>query len=97
MKINENKMSKARKKKCLTQAQLAQIVAVSTNYIALIERGQRRPSLKALSKIAYALDVSQNFLLDNDLKADLKDLSSKYDLSEILKGLQDLIKLARQN
>ena len=48
----------SRKAAGLTQAKLAEMADLSDNFIALVERGQRSPSIHTLDKIAVALDVS---------------------------------------
>lgn len=54
------KIAYYRKKRGYTQAQLAEFVGVSTNYLGLIERGNngRSYSMEALLSIAEALDVN---------------------------------------
>ena len=54
------KIAYYRKKRGYTQAQLAEIVGVSTNYLGLIERGNngRSYSTEVLLSIAEALDVN---------------------------------------
>jgi tetratricopeptide (TPR) repeat protein len=58
-----NNIRKVRTKLGLTQAQLA-APEFTVSYISAIERGKKRPSLKALSIIAKRLDVSLTFLLE---------------------------------
>lgn len=43
-----------------TQAQLAEIVDVSTSFIGHIERGTRKASLETVEKICRALQVSMD-------------------------------------
>lgn len=59
------KISYYRKKRGYTQAQLAEKVNLSTNYLGLIERGNngRSYSMEVLLKIADALDVDVRELL----------------------------------
>lgn len=52
-----NRIRRLRKKKELTQEQLAEKVHVSTTHIGLVETGKRRASLKTLQRIASALGV----------------------------------------
>jgi len=47
----------SRKAAGLTQAKLAEMTDLSDNFIALVERGQRSPSIHTLDKIATALDI----------------------------------------
>lgn len=46
-----------RKRKNLSQSQLAERADTSTNYIANIETGKKYPSPKTLEKIANALEI----------------------------------------
>ena len=52
-----NRIRRLRKKKELTQEQLAEKVHVSTTHIGLVETGKRRAILKTLQRIASALGV----------------------------------------
>lgn len=56
----------ARRKKGMTQAQLADHdkVKVSKNYIYMVESGRTVPGKKLVEDIAIALDVSAKWLLD---------------------------------
>ena len=58
-----------RKKRGYTQAQLAERVEVSDNFIGYVERGVQAPSLDTLDRIAEALDVTVRdlFLFPEDL------------------------------
>lgn len=51
------KIQRIRKKKELTQEQLAEKVNVSTTFIGYVETGYRIPNLKMIYKIARALGV----------------------------------------
>ena len=52
-----NNLKKSRKNLRLSQMQLAKRCATSTNYISLIETGERFPSVEMIEKIAEALRV----------------------------------------
>ncbi len=54
------KIAYYRKKKGYTQAQLAEIVGISSNYLSLIERGNKGQSysMETLFKIAEALEIT---------------------------------------
>lgn len=60
------KIAYYRKKKEYTQAQLAEKVGISTNYLGMIERGNQGKSfsLGTLFLIAQALEVKPEELLD---------------------------------
>ena len=51
-------LSNIRKRLRYTQREVAKMVGLHPNYYAKVERGDSVPSLKTLSKIAKALDVS---------------------------------------
>lgn len=51
------RMRQLRALKGLTQEELAEAVGVSTDFISLIERGQRAPSFENLERLAEALAV----------------------------------------
>ena len=54
---------KYRKQRKLSQEQLAEKAGLSTNYIGMLERGEKTPSLETFLKIANILDVSADMLL----------------------------------
>lgn len=60
------KIAYYRKKKGYTQTQLAEMVGISSNYLSLIERCNKGQSysMETLFKIAEALDVNANDLLE---------------------------------
>ena len=47
-----------RKKNKQTQAQLAERIDVSTNFIGMVERGERNTTIDKVFKIAKALDIT---------------------------------------
>lgn len=53
-----------RLKKGYTQAQFAEILNVHEKHICKIETGHQNVTLKTLSKIAEALDIDENKLLE---------------------------------
>lgn len=61
-KIGRN-IKKARETKGLTQAEVAKMCRITTNYYARIERGERMVTMPTLKKIAMALDVKSSVIL----------------------------------
>ncbi len=59
-------IKKFREEKNITQEILGEFVNVTTDYISLIERGKRIPSLKVLIKIAEGLEISLSDLVKID-------------------------------
>jgi putative transcriptional regulator len=51
-------MARLRKKKKLTQAELAQILGISQRMVAACEAGERRPSVELAQRIGAALGFS---------------------------------------
>jgi len=52
-----------RKMRGLTQEELALSVAMERSYVSDVERGTRNPSLRALGRLAEALEVEPAILL----------------------------------
>ena len=51
-------------KKDLTQEQFAEILGVSTNYVACVENGRQNMSLGKILELSHALLIDINKLLD---------------------------------
>lgn len=78
------RIRKARKKKNLTQEQLAEACDLSTAHIGHIERGTRALSIESLITISEVLNVSTDYLLlDVSNSADRK-------LSSILNAIDNV-------
>jgi len=77
----------------MTQVELARKIGVSANYVHLVERGKRNPSFKTLIKMSRALKVPANKLLENQQALqEIKKLTKKYDLEQIIEGLRKIVK-----
>ncbi|HIS88329.1 TPA: helix-turn-helix transcriptional regulator [Candidatus Avigastranaerophilus faecigallinarum] len=75
------KIKEIRKKKLMTQAQLAEMVSVDDKHISCIESGKNFPSAILISKLAEALGVEP------------KDLFEFYYLDEPDNLTEDIIKM----
>jgi transcriptional regulator with XRE-family HTH domain len=62
------KLVTARKMMGMTQAELAKMAGLKNTSISKFENGEREPSLSNFRKIATALRVSADYLLDIDIK-----------------------------
>lgn len=62
----------------ITQAQLAEMVNLSSKYLSNIECGAKSPSLESLIEIANALQIDANSLLVDVLNVAPAIISSKY-------------------
>jgi transcriptional regulator with XRE-family HTH domain len=63
------KLRKARESKGLTQSELAEKSGMKPSAISHFESGRRRPSFDNLKKLADALNVNIDFLLDREPKS----------------------------
>lgn len=68
----------------ISQEYLAEVTDLSTNYIGMIERGEKVPALDTFLRIANALEVSADMLLEdviyNGYKVKDSLLAEKLDL-----------------
>lgn len=62
-------IKQVRKERNWTQAELAGLAGIDDKYLSNIETGKDRCSLNALLSIANALNISMDFLLGKNLKA----------------------------
>lgn len=66
------RIKEARKKRNLTQEELAERIGSIASYISNIERKNKCPSLALLRKIVKQLDVSYDYILMDDFDMDRK-------------------------
>lgn len=98
-----------RKLRDMTQAELAEKVGLSNNFIALIESGRRAPSFETLERLLEVLNVSVSQVFNFD---ELKEYDSVEEIRErlntyisemkpedlsVLMDLADKIKRGRSN
>lgn len=86
----------------MNQKELAEKLGISTNYLGMIERGDRNPSQKILEKIASTLEIS---ISDIYIEARFSQRGQEFEriqrLSQMLEGidiskLEQLIALLKQ-
>lgn len=84
------KIKEYRKKKNLTQAQLAELVNVDDKHISCIESGKNFPSADLIERLATSLGVEPKDLFEfyylqdtEDLKADIDNMLEKLNKDEL--------------
>ena len=86
-----SRIKKAREKMNLTQEELAAMLDLSTTHISVIERGVKPPKLDTFIRIANALQVSADYLLE-----DVVNHSSEGVASELVRSIEELPKKERE-
>lgn len=61
-----SRLKPLRAQRGLSQSELAKLVGVHYNHIGRYERGQSKPGAQTLTKLAEALGVSSDFLMDGN-------------------------------
>lgn len=84
------KIKELRKRRGLTQEQLAELIDMEQNSISVIESGRNFPTLGTLEKIAQILEVNLSDFFNYDyiddietIKASTKDIIRKMDDNQI--------------
>lgn len=87
-------LKELRKKRKMTQNQLAEIMNVAPNTISTWEQGNREPSFSDLKKLADIFNVSLDFLLSRNNVVQCPSLSKEQE--KLLNDYQGLSKPNRQ-
>lgn len=58
LRIFGKRVKELRLERNLTQSELAEIIGLSTNFIGMVERGERNTSVDKIFKIAQAFNIS---------------------------------------
>jgi transcriptional regulator with XRE-family HTH domain len=80
-----SRIKSARNKKGLTQAQLAELLQVSPEYVSRLERGGTKISLPTLVEVSGLLSVSPSSFLDGSTTAESNYALGEF--SEIVRGM----------
>lgn len=85
------RIRRAREERNITQAQLAEKLHLSLNYIGLIERSVNTPSVSVLVSIADELGVSMDYLVGTHTQTSDEDCSVYVDkLTNAIKSLNKM-------
>ncbi len=85
----KERLKQARVKKGISQNQLAKDIGIHVTNISRYERGENRPTSDVLTKLANALDVTGDFLMDGSMDDKAQNaISDKELLSQFQKVSQ---------
>ena len=88
-----DRIKQLRKKKGVSQSQLAKAIGVKNNTVSTWERGTRKPDFDALQLLSNYFEVSFEYLLGNSDKKDARIKTSPKELdSYALSAIADEIK-----
>lgn len=86
----KKRISEARNRKGLNQAQLAESAGVTPAAISQIENGLRVPTLPVLHRIANVLGVSLDYLAGKSDEIELEDMLQQDEVKKFFRGFQSL-------
>ena len=73
MPIFDKKLKELRKRKGISQDELADLIGVHKSHVSRYERGLASPSIEVAQKIAAVLDVSIDELVSDEITVSSKD------------------------
>lgn len=85
-----DRLKQLRKQRDLSQAQLAEAVGVHQNHIGRYERGESQPSADALRRLADALGVSTDYLIEGTSDEAAK---ARFEDRDLLRQFQEVERL----
>lgn len=82
----KDRLKEARTKKGLSQSALCKAIGIHVTNISRYERGENKPNTEILQKIANALDVTTDYLMDGSVNDKAQNvISDKELLSQFLR------------
>jgi transcriptional regulator with XRE-family HTH domain len=79
-----------RKQRNLSQTELAKLVGIHYNHVGRYERGESRPSADTLKRLADALDVSSDYLIEGHREEAAR---ARFEDRELLRQFQEVERL----
>ena len=90
MAITAERIKQLRKKKGVSQAELAELIGVKTNTVSTWERGTRKPDFEALNLLSNYFEVSFEYILGSSDKEEARVVPTQAELDELaLSALAD--------
>ena len=83
MAITAERIKQLRKKKGVSQAELAELIGVKTNTVSTWERGTRKPDFEALNLLSNYFEVSFEYILGSSDKEEARVVPTQDELDEL--------------
>ena len=84
------RLKELRKKKGISQDELAVLIEVHFTQVSRYERGETKPNAEAMTKLAKALDTTVDFLMNGTADDVVKDAGLEKEQISRFKEVQDL-------
>lgn len=85
-----DRLKDLRKRKGISQGELAELIEVHFTQVSRYERGETKPNAEAMTKLAKALDTTVDFLMNGTADDVVKDAGLEKELISRFKEVQDL-------
>ena len=90
MATTAERIKQLRKKKGISQSELAELIGVKTNTVSTWERGARKPDFEALNLLSNYFEVSFEYILGSSDKEEARVVPTQDELDELaLSALAD--------
>ena len=84
------RLKELRKKKGISQGELAERIEVHFTQVSRYERGQTKPNAEAMTKLAKVLDTTVDFLMNGTADEVVEDAGLEKELISRFKEVQEL-------
>lgn len=84
------RLKELRKKKGVSQGELADLIEVHFTQVSRYERGETKPNAEAMSKLAKALDTTVDYLMSGTTDNLMQEVGLDKELVSRFKQVQDL-------
>jgi len=85
-----DRLKELRKRKGISQGELAELIEVHFTQVSRYERGETKPNAEAMTRLAKALDTTVDFLMNGTADDVAKDAGLEKELISRFKEVQDL-------
>ena len=85
-----DRLKELRKRKNVSQGELAELIEVHFTQVSRYERGETKPNAQAMTKLAKALDTTVDFLMNGTADDVVKDAGLEKELISRFLEVQDL-------